>query len=72
VVVLARTPIKHTAVAGLADFPFELELEVAELLAGHEIIDGAFLDERAVDDEEHDALMAGAGAAVETGTLKRT
>jgi len=27
---------------------------------------------RAVDDEEHDALMAGAGAAVETGTLKRT
>src|SRR5258708_17640551 len=50
VVVFARGAVENTAVAALADFPFELELEVAELLLGHQVIDVAFLCERTIDD----------------------
>src|SRR5258708_9360362 len=47
--VFARGAIEDTAVAALADFPFELELEVAELLLGHQLIDLALLGELAID-----------------------
>src|ERR1700679_3563728 len=50
VVVLARSSIKDAAVAGLADFPVELELKIAELLLGYQVIDGAFFGERAAND----------------------
>src|ERR1700677_1623754 len=50
VVVFARGAIEDAAVALLADFPVNLELEIAELLLGHQVIDRAFLGERAVYD----------------------
>src|SRR5580700_10149531 len=48
VVVFARGAIEDAAVALLADFPVNLELEIAELLLGHQVINAAFLGQRAV------------------------
>src|ERR1700733_7099902 len=67
VVVFARRAIEDAAVALLADFPVNLELEIAELLLGHQVIDRAFLGERAVNDVPalRHALRAPAAKGVE-------
>jgi hypothetical protein len=50
VIVFFGPAVQDAAVAGGADLPLDLEFEIAELLAGHDVLDRQLLGERAVDD----------------------
>src|SRR5581483_6349766 len=52
VVVFLGAAIEDARVAGVADLPFELELEVAELVFRHEIADRPVLRQRSIADPQ--------------------